>query len=573
MKPASLFPSKTQQFFYEAIIWLAVIGTTLLMRTREFSDDQLNYIVIAEKIISGNPAERIWVPYKTFSFLLAFCKSWLGDYISALRLIYVVVAYAYLKAMSWGLEYFLEHKRWTCLVVSIVSLVPQYTLGMTYWGFAGSYFILARILAMPVIPVAFRLFFETKSPWNRFGALMLTAISGILSQEILLLWVAFWFYLCVELLIFDSCRKMTLQMRVTVSGLLGSALAVWVIICAPAWFGPDPFVELNGVYSKLAGAYGSSEASWQFLQNADFHWEAAYSACWWTLFPPALSDLVFGFFNMFPLLVAAIPGLVFLRRHRRSLFLSMALISGAVIVVAYAYPFFRWLCWKVCGWPPDIWEEVRAIKFLYFPIYVSIGMGVLIFWREKRRMAAAGLLLLAAASPLQIIRALPYSLREELSEYAFNWISGSDKQRYVLKAFKVVDYRAQHDIRRIKEILNAHQDQVSGVVSDLYDLKATDRDIYVTYNDKRNGTMRAFGRKYQKLPLWHAGYKEISRFMDECGGDLSAKSENVCGCESSKAMAIMRKFDSRFIVLPCVYPEKSDLHILYQGERFSLYEI
>ncbi len=543
--------------YFPKHVFLTFISVVLLsmffMHTNELSDDQLNYVAIADKIM--NPQELVhWVPYRTFSFILAGLFQFTHDHIISFKWIYSITAFLYMLSMYWALSKFVPN-RIISISASIASLIPHYTLGMTFWGFAGSSFILPRILFMPIVPIVLGGLFIWENKNKYFLLPSLAAIFGTLSFESFLLAAICFPYMGLRLIHNKSGIK--LWLKLIVSCVITTAIAASILFL-PKLYEPDFFTVLKPVYENIFAALFSQLSALSPASLVQLHWEAAYAACWWTLLPPQFSDIAFAIFDSFFIFILAIPGACILFKSNRYLFYQVMYIVGAIFICAYVYQGFRLIGWKMWNMHPHIWEEARCFKFIFFPLFLCSAIMLQRIWTKSGVKNWLIWFVILSISPLFVIRSIPLPLKESIHRLSIKIFSKTEYQGYVRKALKMPDYTWLEEVRELNQILHNIQENDVTVLSTLHELKKSQKTIVIAYNDKRVDWMQYQGQSLPKLPYWYTAYTEIRNTL-----------------ASGNALTILdvaHKYQCNYIVTESPLSH-AKLSTLYMGQRLFLYKI
>lgn len=556
MPPGTTDRAVTLQNLIKPFLIAAVItaGFLMMMGGARLSDDQINYVAIAERILDPAAPVVSWVPYRTFSFLLAGLFGLTGDHILSLKVIFAAVSFLYLIGMARFLGIFLKNKP-AVWAATVISMTPGYTLGMTFWGFGQFELILARTVFMALAPWVLWLFWDP-APRRRALSLILCALGTILSMEAMLLLAIMGLCMVLQFML-DK------KVRAQAAGVLGWGMAVAALIgivvyYIPVFYQRDIFFTQAPIYQSMIEANRAWVQALAPAAFVDLFWEAAYACCWWTLFPPRLSDLLFALANQGLLIGAAVLGWSFLRRSGGSLAGRWGLWTLCVIAVAYGYPLARFVGWKLLDLPPHIFEEVRAFKFFHPLLFVCAGLALDRLWQGRRRAAFAALTAILCVAPLGVLQSIPADWKSAIHDLAARYVTDPEKLGYVAKALALRDGELDQDLGEIRSILEERTPQDAFVLSTQYPLRLSGRNLIALYNDKRNGYLDIDGETYARLPYWYVSYKEISEASDTC--------------DEEQLIQLARKYGCDFAAVPCSF-SGSRWETLYSGRRVSLYRL
>jgi hypothetical protein len=540
-----------------ALFVVFIAGSIFFMTDTHFGDDQLSYVSISESVLGLNGNKVVWQPTITFSYFLAAIRWLSGDMVTALKILYFLVAFCYLNAMYWCLGYFFRDKR-IRFFVSIISIVPQYTLAMTFWGFAGFQYLVARILFMPLAPIVLRLFFQWRRGKLIWVPFVLAALGGLLSFEA--------FYLLAILFVFSFllvCYERSLR-SIQKEYFIGLFCSI-VILLLIYYYGAIAFVfhvekpidELASVYQRIVETNSDALSGLSAKNYADTLWEASYKAFWWGLFPPALSDILFALFNASIVLFFASFGLRYQRKENPELFQMTILFIFSVLCVSYGYQIVRYISWKLFLSGPSIYEEVRAFKFIFFVLYLFVGSYLLHEMRVGKRALVGVSVVLLLVSPLGLARSLPMQAKKAISQNAQKLFRGMESDEYIAKALSITNNDAARDLGALNAILRALPQDVF-ILSDNHQLTRSGKNIIITYHDKRSHTIILGKKRFEAVLYWYYAYQEIERAF---------KSRDM-----EQIQNLARKYGAEYVVVDFpIY----DFHFesRYKGKAYFLYRV
>lgn len=547
-------------FFPHFVLVSVAVITGVAMRGSKLSDDQITYWVRAETITDFFHRHLIcWDFSSTFSLLLALAHLWLVEPSSCFIAIYIPIAVLYFYSMAWALDYFLKDRR-IAFLLALVSITPLYTLGMTYWGFAGFGFVSGRILIMPLAPVVFRLFFQWQNSRKVWIPFCLCVLGMFLSFEIMYLLLTLVFYLLVSSIVV----KTSAEQRGRAIFILIFALGMIALINSLEQFliahYPTPVGSVDDApYLKLIQVHGGYVYHLANKEYADLLWESSYAAFWWTMFPLRWTDLAFALFNALFLLPCAILGFSILKNDEPTLFWKIVGLMGCVCATAFGYQTLRFVGWKLFGWHPHVLEEYRAIKYLYLPFYLAAGFLLKNLWARQKRIWVFALAALLCISPLTVLRSLPRPLKQTIVEDARAAFHLQGQQtEYLQKAVQISDLEQKTDIARMVDVLRATPSHSAEfVLSDVHELNLSGKRVMLSYQSKRGD--RPAGSKAERdffLPYWYLAYSEISRALHS--GSPTRLSETA------------QKYGCRFIAAEGVIDDEN-WRCLYAGRKYNLY--
>jgi hypothetical protein len=553
-------PGALKKYFPHFFPLSAVAVSAFTMKGRALSDDQITYWIRSEIIADSFHRHLFsWDVTSSFSLLLAVAHRWLADPSACFIAVYTPIAILYFYSMKWSLDYFLKNSSISFLV-SLVSIAPLYTLAMTYWGFAGFEFIKSRILIMPLVPVIFRLFFQWEDNKKIWIPFFLCGLGMILSLEIMYLLLALSLYLLVLSM---ATRTSSSQRRRAIVIAIYSVAAIVFIYWLELFLlihNPTTLSSFDDApYPRLIQVYEGFIYELTNKAYVDLVWQASYAAFWWTMFPLRGTDLLFALFNAMFLLPLAAAGFLILKNEGPRLFWKVIGLMGCICVTAFAYQVLRFIGWKLFDWRPHILEEYRAVKFLYFPLYLAAGLFLKTLWMQQKKMWVFVLAALLCIPPLAVLRNLPQPVKQQIVQNAHAAFRLKPQQdEYLEKALQFRDPGQKEDIEKMIDILQAMpSDSTEFVLSDIHALSLSGKRVMLSYQNKRAG--RPIGNKEDRkfyLPYWYLAYSEISAALHSGNAD--------------RLIEMARKYGCKYIAAE--QPVKNEgWKCLYTGQRYNLY--
>ena len=527
------------------------------MRGLPLSDDQITYWATAEAVRTMPFFSVLWNPTHLFSYCLAWIFRFTGDPSASFLVLYALTVFLYLRAMVWCLSYFFKDKK-LCFCLALVSIVPHYTLAMTYWGFAGFEFIKGRILLMPLLPVIFRRYYEWKEDRKIWRPLALCGLGTILSYEAAYL---------LGILALDSAWNFWREKErrsLLPSFFKGVFLALALVFLVrysqdylQSYFGIHWFDNTAEIYEKLVPANRETILAMSGPEYADLHWRSAYRGFWWTLFPPRWMDLAFAAFNAFFLLLFGFLGARRQKKENPALFAWNVRLLIGVVLVSYSLQALLFVGWKTMGWHPSIWEEVRAFKFAFFPLFLFIGSYLVFQLKENRAARFYAAILLLLLSPLEILQSLPPETKARSLETMTRVLKNPVYAEYAAKALNVKDAAVEKDISRIRLFLKLRKDRNLFALTDLHALKEEGVHTIISYQDKRIHDFRA-GPRQDRLPYWGLAYEEVQGALRS--GD------------AARVLRTADKYECAWVVSPHPLAHER-LESKYAGSVYHLYRV
>jgi hypothetical protein len=525
------------------------IASACLIDFHAFSDDQKTYIRIATDILARPVA---WNPSDSFAWVLAGLHRFSGNWTQAYALVYGLVASLYLLSAYLCLRC-LRLGPWPALAATLVSLVPHYTLGMTFWGFAGAEFVTARIMILPLATLLMSAFLRNRETHRAAWIFPLAAAGSFLHLS-----SAFLFSLLFIAYGYTNARAWRRALQAAIAPLLISialfAILAYRLLLQRASGGLDAL--LLQIYETMAHMQSARIDALDPVAGTDLLWQAAYAGFWWTMFPPRLGDVAYVLAENALLLAAAWFAW---RRSARSgereagLAHRLTALALGVVVTAYGLQAANFFAWKLASAAPHIFEEVRAFGFLYWPIYVAIGFA---FAQVRALPLRALLFLILLLSPTAAVRALPETARLSLRAAALQYGPSNLSPEYLEKALGL-HRGARQELDRLSETLRTTQaGGACRVISLEHELKRSGCAVFVSYQDKRSGRIGEPGR--DALPIWFLSYEEIRPAIE------SGDPERIAN--------IAARYGANLVVLPRPVRDARFLPV-FSGTRWHAYRI
>ncbi len=538
--------------------------------SRGFGPDQAGYNQWARELLisleQGLPAHTVFgsAYNKSFSILLAAGQLLAGDLTACYRLILLVSALAYLAAMYVMLMKVLDDRAVAALT-SVLSIVQRYTVGTSFWGMGEFQAVLPRIVVLPVFPLAWLLFVRHPRSRRVLESFLVVAVGFVVHLSAV-------YFFCILMLTYalyqarDALRQAWRRVGHSVLNLsVAASLLCFAIVAVtnPGWSrvmidtGPAAaLLTLTGLglvfyYSRFArhpavavvvvlylGALFALLASdhrffWQTAAGGNEHGDlealnaAIYARFGWTLFPISGATLGFALFNGG--IVGGVALWELVRRLRRgpaehdrlavSYMISVVAVSLGLTAALQLY------C-HISGRPYIVLELFRALRFMFLPIYIYLGLFLQRMWRRSTAPATArGRLLLAMLivalllPPRQTLAALPDGLKlmiRSVAESSRGLHQGDPSQRRYLRTLLATDVEIEAAQVRHRDFLelcdwvkrSTPQDAVF-MTTDFNFTHHAERDIMISYSQGAPGGARSKAKVSGYL-AWHEAFVTIS---------------------------------------------------------------
>ena len=536
-----------QNFLLLTAVFIPYLLTTLyFIDLSGFSDDQTSYFLRAQMIAAGDAGYQAG---HFFPYILAKIYQLTGDFKTSFIVIYALVCFAYFHLTHAGFDIILKN-RMVSLFLTIISLTPHYTLGMTFWGFAGSEFITARILIMPFVVPILAVYLTNLDKPGVFWLYGLCIILSLLHLSAIYLLGVMIVYYCLYRLV----KRRFKPDKAAIYFLTASAWSgVWVLAMLYLIPGQhlDYFlIDTYRVITRVNHEYALSLTDREYL---NLLWGSMSAAFWWAMFPPKLTDLFYAVTESFFLLAFAAAGFAALKKERGDLFRAMIMLMVSVLAVSYGFQTFCWIGWKLFGLGPKIYEEVRAFKFIYFPIFIAIGF----FLMRPNRKFKVVILILLVISPFGLVRMTPNGLKLSMVEQFDRLFPNPIYHEYVEKALKIKSVD-EAEITQLIKIIKKEAPEEATILTTIHKIKQSGRRIIISYQDKRSGRQGFTGPRKDEIVYWHLAYQEVSRVI---------KSRDPKHIRDTA-----RKYNANYVILENRQDDPG-LKPMFEGNRYFLYEV
>ncbi|MDC1073052.1 hypothetical protein OAR43_07555 [Gammaproteobacteria bacterium] len=538
-----------------------VTSLWFLITNSQFSDDQITYLV-QSRAASSN--EIGWIRVNGLSSILSYLDQVIElspklKFIS----IYFFISVIYLFSMHYGLGRWLPDHRIRCLV-ALISTTPFYVLGMTHWGFAEFELIRGRIFSTVFAPVAIRIFYDHLSSWRSIFAYLLIAVGSLFSLAIIFLLPIF-LITAIGSLFGTNIRRWLKNLIPHLIGFVGVLFLVSKTFKFGTGLGREMF---SPVSAKFISSADRSVLSTDATYLIDFLWEINYFGFWWAMFPPKLMDIWYSLLGGLPFFLIA--GFAIFYRH---IYLSKRIrelgwFVIAALCTAYGYQFTVFVGWKVIDLAPSHFEEVRAFKYILFPVFILIGVVLSHFYESKRYWITTILVTLLLLTPYRSLKLIPESVANGAYSISQIIIDDPIKQEYVKKALnlKTGEPKLESELNSLLEVLIARKPARSEILSDENFLRLYGFTPTATYQSKIAVNAGKFPNVFndedhndiRAVIAWYISYHDTQTV--------------IYGSDPERLIDIMRSQDTAFAITRSIYQHKS-LRPLFSGSSFFLYEL
>ncbi|MEM7353424.1 MAG: hypothetical protein AAF657_21690 [Acidobacteriota bacterium] len=613
MKPTAGAFSLDRRGLAIGVLFLGVAAVLALTADASFGFglDQTSYNVVTEELLEawqqGEPLENEFgSPYRqSFALFHAASQHFLGDPESSYRLLLFLSAGAYLLAMYVLLAHILDHRAIAALT-AVLSIVQRYTLGTSFWGMGEFQAILPRVVVLAVFPLAWLLFERHLNSRRVLEAFVIVALGFALHLS------AVYFY-CILLLTYGLhlllSRDWSAALNVAVA--TGFFLFALKAIPSPMWshtaeqaglwivplillvfglllcfsrYGHRRWMSVVAVLclgtglvwlvgsSSLQSLVGISvsEPTDQADQLEALN-RALYARFGWSLFPISLGTLGFALFN--GALLGAVALYEFVRRWRlgatqRERIVGLFVVS--TLVVSLGITGALQLYCRITGRPDMILELFRALRFIYLPMYIYLGLFLQHRWQQDKFGGIKGRLLLATLMgalllpPRQVLAHLPDStklfVRNTVEKSNLLHAGDPSQSRYLqlLLATKAEKEQARSRYRDFTELCTWIQrstpEESVLLTTDYAFTYHCDRSIMISYQQGAGGA-RSMSVE-QGHVAWHEAYTTIA-------GALESRSPE-------RIEAAAAKYEVDYIVTSAAQPSLSTPAV-FTNPSYSLY--
>ncbi len=577
-----------------------------------FGLDQTSYNLAAEDLLEswqqGLPFENEFgSPWRqSFALLHVAGQRLLGDPAASYRLILFLSACAYLSTMYLLLASVLESRAIAALT-TVLSLVPRYTIGTSFWGMGEYQAILPRIVVLSVFPLAWLYFVRHLRSRRVLESFALVALGFALHLS------AVYFY-CILLLTYGLH---VVRSRAWSSGMNLAAAVVLLVFAlkavpSPLWSHVAEEAPLSAAamtllgfglvlyYSRYARSPWMGVAAILFLgvasgwlvagaavesmisapTNDVHHLEALnralYARFGWSLFPISLGTLGFALYNGGLLGAVALYELA--RRWRpgsRKLEHAVGLYGISVIAVSFGLTgALQLYCW-LTGRPDVTLELFRAFRFIYLPLYIYLGLFLERLWQQTRaggnvgrRLLLAALVVMLFVPPRQALAGMPDGMKlmartaVERSGILHREDPSQRKYLYTLLATRAEREQARARYRDFIELCawvrRSTPEEVVFLTTDYSFTYHSGRDIMISYQQGAGGARSmAVASGYR---AWHDAYVAITSAFE------SRSPERIVAVALEYGAAyIVTPADQPLLPTPTVYANPS--YVLYRTAR------
>ncbi len=537
------------------VVFFVVSLSSILLMGNTLSDDQVWYVSMADQMISKQYAWELWAPRYSFAYILSLLSQITANHVYSLKLLSLVCLMFYLNSANWCFKHIFRG-RIISICLAFISVMPAFTLGMTFWGFLGIGYILPRMLIMPFVPLVLGLIIFNVNSRKVMYAFLLAAFGSLLNFESVLLLGLSCCYWFVRNLIAKNTKSLF-------------DVWIWISIVIAAYitlaiFSLDQYLFLNSSesinqsYNVIIQALNTHVASLNQAEYIRVYWEAAYEGCWWAMFPPRLSDLAFIIGNQLPTLVASLIGFMLIRKENPKLLFNLIIFTLCVIFLAYGNQIYRYLGWKLWGWEPRIYEEIRTFKFFQLVIFIFSGFTLKHLWNLKKRGLFILLFLILCAPPLSLAKSLPLSIKGVVKSVGNRVSPNASAQAYIDKALGLVHSKKAEEVVELNQVLSNQLPLSDSILTLNHRIRLSGHPLVMPYIDKRLDPFEVNGVRYNRLIYWYLAYSEIKAAFDTC--------------DISQSIHLANKYHTKYIVSECKFNNPKLLSI-QQGQYLNLYEL
>ncbi len=301
---------------------------------------------------------------------------------------------------------------------------------------------------------------------------------------------------------------------------------------------------------------------------------ALYARFGWMLFPISLASLGFALYNVGLLGAVALYELIYRwRRGATERERIIALYVFSVLAVSLGLTGAVQLYCRIAGRPDMILELFRALRYIYLPLYIYLGLFLERMWRQLRarpagraRLLFVALIVALLVSPRQALTMLPDRVKllaRSVAESSGALNSGDPSQRrylYLLLATDAERQASRAEFRDFLELCDWVKDSTTEdsvfLTTDYNFIYHADRDIMVSYQQGA-GSARSMS-VVSGHRAWHEAYQEIS--------------DAFTSRSPERLLAAAREYGADYIVTT---PNQALLNTvaLYSNPSYALYKV
>lgn len=351
---------------------------------------------------------------------------------------------------------------------------------------------------------------------------------------------------------------------------------------------PTPGGEATGTPGEATGTTGTpGEATGTTGEAADTSADVAserdnlaalnraiYARFGWTLFPISMATLGFALYNGG--ILGAVALYEFVRRWKQGA-TEREHIAGlfvvSVIVVSLGITGAVQLYCRLTGRPNIVLELFRALRFLYLPMYIYLGLFLQRLWRQEpvqdnlwKRLLLGVMILILIISPRQALAALPDSVKlfvRSTLENSRSLNGGDPSQRKYLYLLLATDVEIASARDRHRDFLDlcewvktsTPKDSIF-MTTDYSFIHHCGRNIMISYaQGAGSARSMAMVTGYQ---AWHDAYIAISEAFESRSPD--------------QIMAVAHRYEVDYVVVSGDLGRLPALAV-YSNSSFTLYKL
>ncbi|MCG6533931.1 MAG: hypothetical protein L7F78_04425 [Syntrophales bacterium LBB04] len=441
--------------------------------------DHIAYWKSADQIIEQFPNGDYWrsmSPVKNYAVLLAYLYRITSDHIVSLKLILLVTTILYLLAFELFLSSFVREKGFRVLFSLLSAFYVSY--GHSFWGFTAFSASLNRSIVIPFIVVLMWFFFRYEDKDRKYLVLPALVYLSLLHLSSYYVFVIFVLYEFLCLLLF---RRRAFSKRIV--GLLSGLVLSWLAYVHLKLFG------LSGptVGNFLAAARILVPGQECDVLSGEETWAIELFAQPWRNFPVPMATVLGTLASQTFIWILSGFGLWKKMSEKLDAWDRRMLLFGFCIVVCAVGPqFVIWILRRWFSIYPINFEEIRAISFLFLPLYYFVIQLILHTWRSvdisKKALALFVVISVFLIQPVYLFQMSPRSFRQWTYDFAVKSriLEDWDSQRSVyakqVLGLDIDGGRYYYDLRNVIRWLELNTDAGDVVLTnrdELYLLRAT----------------------------------------------------------------------------------------------------
>jgi hypothetical protein len=458
-------------YFFSSLVYCAFALSVYFLQsyTPSLQVDHIAYWKSANEIIEQFPNGDYWrgitavrtygiTPVKTYAVLLAYLYRVTSDHIVSLKLILLATTILYLFAFELFVSLFVRQKGLRVLFSVLSAFYVSF--GHSFWGFTAFSASLNRSLVIPPVMVLLWFYFRYENRYRKYLVLPALVYLSLLHLSA---------YYVLAILVLYEFLYLLLFVRGTFSKrIVGLAAGVFLSGLA--------YVHLKsmgvsgvtvGSFLSQAGIHGIAGEPLEVLTSAQA-WSIELFAQPWRNFPIPVATVLATLASQTFIWVLSGFGLWNKISGRLDEWdRRMLLLGFCVVVCATALQSSMWLLRHWFPVYPITFEEVRAITFLFLPVYYFVMQLILNLWDHvdiSRKAVAVLVVFVFLLQPVYLMRMSPHSFRQWIYDFVVKhgvleeWDSPRSVYAKQVLGLDVNGTRFYYDLQNVIRWLELHTD-------------------------------------------------------------------------------------------------------------------